>query len=317
MKLSIIIPVYNTGKYINECLDSITKTEKDIEVILVDDGSKDNSLEVCKEYSKTDKRIKVFHKENGGVSSARNYGIEKASGDYIAFLDSDDKLSDDWDKIIGYLDKDDIYYFTSVNPSNKVELIRYITGINDKGMCIASSYSKAFKREFLNKNKIRFNELLINGEDMLFNVEVAFSIKSYKFIDFHFCLYRQMIGQSTRKFNEKIIDTDLEYHKELSNLFEKYKFDKDVSEEIKTESIKNGIIMILRRISYITKYGDAKEFYNFINNPVYKNIIDNNNSHMFKKCRKKKFRYIYYYYKVRNKLSLYKHKIKNKSFIEI
>ena len=96
MKVSIIIPVYNVEKYLQRCIESVLQqTYKDIEVVLVDDGSTDNSGNNCDLWSEKDKRIKVIHKVNGGLSSARNAGCRVATGDYILFLDSDDYLSSD------------------------------------------------------------------------------------------------------------------------------------------------------------------------------------------------------------------------------
>lgn len=95
-KVSIIVPVYNTSQYLRQCLDSIlTQTYKDWECILVDDGSTDDSLRICDEYAARDQRFRVIHKENGGVSSARNRGINEASGEWITFVDSDDELYDE------------------------------------------------------------------------------------------------------------------------------------------------------------------------------------------------------------------------------
>ena len=91
IKFSIIVPVYNVENYLRECLDSIlNQTYKNFEIILVDDGSKDGSSQICDEYEDKDSRIKVIHKENGGLSDARNHGIEAATGDYLVFVDSDD-----------------------------------------------------------------------------------------------------------------------------------------------------------------------------------------------------------------------------------
>ena len=93
MKLSIIVPVYNRENYIESCLKTLLQIQSDeIEIIIVDDGSIDNSLDLCRGYEKIDKRINVYHKENGGVSSARNYGINHASGEYLMFVDSDDMI---------------------------------------------------------------------------------------------------------------------------------------------------------------------------------------------------------------------------------
>lgn len=92
--ISIIIPVYNVEDYLKECLDSVAnQTYTDFEAILVDDGSTDNSGAICDEYAHCDSRFKVFHKVNNGLSSARNYGLDRAKGDYLVFVDSDDVLS--------------------------------------------------------------------------------------------------------------------------------------------------------------------------------------------------------------------------------
>ena len=91
--ISIIVPIYNTRRYIDKCVESIVnQTYKNIEIILVDDGSTDGSDKKCDEWKEKDKRIKVIHKENEGASSARNVGIENAKGKYIAFIDSDDYI---------------------------------------------------------------------------------------------------------------------------------------------------------------------------------------------------------------------------------
>ena len=96
-KVSIIVPVYKVEKYLRKCIDSIiNQTLKDIEIILVDDGSPDNCGKICDEYAAKDTRIKVIHKENGGLSSARNAGMEVAEGEYIGFVDSDDWIETDY-----------------------------------------------------------------------------------------------------------------------------------------------------------------------------------------------------------------------------
>ena len=110
--ISIVVPVYNVEKYIKKCIDSIiNQTYQNLEIILVDDGSPDKCGEICEEYSKKDNRIKVIHKENGGVSDARNAGLEKATGEYIAFIDSDD-----------YIDKNYISTLYNMCITNKAEI---------------------------------------------------------------------------------------------------------------------------------------------------------------------------------------------------
>lgn len=100
-KISIIVPIYNTGKYLNRCIDSIlNQSFKDFELILVNDGSTDNSKKIIDEYAKNDRRIKVIHKKNGGQGSARNRGLDIAQGDYIGFVDSDDWIHKDMYKFM-------------------------------------------------------------------------------------------------------------------------------------------------------------------------------------------------------------------------
>lgn len=90
-KISVIVPVWNAHEYLNRCVDSIlAQTYKNLEVLLVDDGSTDDSLAICRQYAEQDKRVRVFHKDNGGQASARNYALDRATGDYIGFVDNDD-----------------------------------------------------------------------------------------------------------------------------------------------------------------------------------------------------------------------------------
>lgn len=100
-KISVIIPVYNVERYLRECVDSIiNQTYKNLEIILVNDGSTDESGRICNEYAKQDNRIKVYHKENGGASCSRNYGLAKATGELITFVDSDDWVVEDYVEIL-------------------------------------------------------------------------------------------------------------------------------------------------------------------------------------------------------------------------
>ena len=131
MKISCIIPVYNVEKYLRRCLDSILhQTFTDFEMIIVNDGSTDSCREICDEYAKIDKRIKVIHKENGGLSDARNVGIENSEGEYLIFIDSDD-----------YIDKD---------------MFKILLGLNEKNGTKISACDKAFV--FENSGKIEYGK---------------------------------------------------------------------------------------------------------------------------------------------------------------
>ncbi|MBQ8418228.1 MAG: glycosyltransferase [Phascolarctobacterium sp.] len=109
-KLSIIVPVYKVEQYIHKCVDSIlNQTFTDFELILVDDGSPDNCGKICDEYAQKDKRVRVIHKENGGVSQARNLGIDEAEGEYITFIDPDDWIAlDMYEKLFDLIGKEDL-----------------------------------------------------------------------------------------------------------------------------------------------------------------------------------------------------------------
>lgn len=114
--ISVIVPIYNVEKYLRRCIDSVMmQTYKKIEIILVDDGSSDSCPEICDEYKKKDTRIKVIHKKNGGLSDARNKGIEFAKGDFISFIDSDDVISK---TMIEYLYKNMIEYNADISVCN-------------------------------------------------------------------------------------------------------------------------------------------------------------------------------------------------------
>ena len=113
--LSIIIPVYNVETYLKECVKSVLmQTFKDFEILLIDDGSKDSSGKLCNEIALKDSRMRVFHKSNGGLSSARNYGIDRALGEYIIFLDSDDF----------WIDKDILSLLVKKAESQNLDVVR-------------------------------------------------------------------------------------------------------------------------------------------------------------------------------------------------
>lgn len=156
--ISVIVPVYKAENYLDRCIESIVKqTYKNLEIILVDDGSPDNCPKMCNEWGEKDNRIKVYHKENGGVSSARNKAIDVATGEYILFVDSDDYLE------LNYIEQ-------LINASNdNVDLV--CCGykiINDKKKVIEFSTSKYKEKDILHNAKHFFEFVL----DWLFDVTV-------------------------------------------------------------------------------------------------------------------------------------------------
>lgn len=173
-KVSLIIPVYNSEKYIEKCLDSVlSQTYKNIEILVINDGSKDNSIDIIKKYAKKDKRIVVIDKENEGVSKTRNLGITKASGEYIMFIDNDDfidkdyvesyiKEADNYDIIVGSYKRIDINDKTlfKYNLNESSDWSKYV---------VLAPWAKLYKREFLLNNNIEFLNYGI-GEDVYFNL---------------------------------------------------------------------------------------------------------------------------------------------------
>lgn len=147
-EISVIVPVYNTEKTVKKCIDSLqSQTFRDIEIIIVDDGSPDSAGKICDEISKTDSRVRVIHKENGGLSSARNAGMSEAKGDYISFIDSDDYVAPDmYEKMLGRIKAD----------KSDVAICSHFT-VDDGGVC---RKPLVIQQDVLEKNEIEENLIM-------------------------------------------------------------------------------------------------------------------------------------------------------------
>lgn len=275
MKISIIIPVYNTEKYLKDCLTSIyNKKEKNlmknIEIILVDDGSTDKSSSIYSQFKKYS-NLKVYKNENHGVSYSRNYAIKIATGDWIMFLDSDDVLNDDWyEKIYNNIDKkqDIIFYMKNIDIiKSKKDIIDNILGKSKKLKYASFPGAKLFKREFIEKNKIQYNSKIINGEDMLFNLESILVTDKIKMVDCSIYKYRYNIYSSTKRFNEKIFESDREFQNELLRIFNKNKMEKHNVNEYSNFCVKNAIYLFIYRLSLVRKIDISKYFSIFEEEP--------------------------------------------------
>lgn len=180
--VTVIVPVYNVEKYIKECLDSILQqTYKNLEVIVIDDGSPDNSVSIVKEIKQQDSRVTLISKENRGVSSARNVGLDNANGEYVVFVDADDFLAKDAIKYMMWLvEKTGAEFCLSENcytrrNEKQVEKDHVITLSSEKAVALLISpkvivgcWNKIYNRNFLIKNHIRFSESLFYGEGLNF-----------------------------------------------------------------------------------------------------------------------------------------------------
>lgn len=206
MKFSIIVPVYKTEKYLKQCIESvIAQSYQDWELLLIDDGSPDNCPIICDEYALSDKRIIAIHKENGGLSDARNYGLDAANGDYVLFLDSDDwwdnrdalftidnKISKlDSDLLIfglkKYLTSSSVFY-DEVKPSDN-DAVSPKECIHT-GLYRASAWDKVIKRDIIEQNGLRFVKGQLS-EDIEWCAKLIQLVNTISSIDISFYVYRQ------------------------------------------------------------------------------------------------------------------------------
>ena len=213
--ISVIVPVYNLEKYLVRCIESIIgQTYKNLEIILIDDGSTDTSGQIIDEFKKKDNRIKVIHKENGGESNARNTGLRMATGEYIAFCDCDDWMDlDMYETLAWELNQENIdmaasgWYKETDSSSQEIrnalpvnsqvfgreELLKYLY-MRDSYRGFAYMWDKLYKREILKDkdgNWILFREDLRLGGDVLYLAEVALNVKRAKYVDRAFYHYYQ------------------------------------------------------------------------------------------------------------------------------
>lgn len=209
MKVSIIIPVYNAETYLEQCLNSLlNQTYNDIEIILVNDGSTDDSNEICKKYVQKDSRVKLYFQENSGVSFARNTGISKSIGDYILFVDSDDWVDKDYvGLMIEKLNKYDSVICGYTEEYVNKEICHKMTEnaiVEDSTITIKKVidnmyggyiYNKAFKKEIISKHNIRFHNDIHMCEDMLFVIEYLKKCNNIYVLDK--CLYNYRMRKSS------------------------------------------------------------------------------------------------------------------------
>lgn len=238
-KLSIIVPIYNAERFIARCMDSIyAQTFADYEVILVDDGSTDNSLRICRGYAAKDKRIKVIAKENGGAGSARNAGISVASGEYIAFPDIDDWFeapmyeelyqfakTGDYDVVFSGVNyymqtKNGVEYSRSENIQTcsyrtKEDCRLHIMDFFPTTTIFDVPWNKLYKRKVIIENNIRFSDLR-RCQDAMFNIDFFNNIDSAFAIDKAY--YNYMLNTASdvrRKFPKNYIDICIAYYTHL------------------------------------------------------------------------------------------------------
>lgn len=231
--ISIIVPIYNVEQFIHCCVDSIlAQTFTDWELLLIDDGTLDRSGEICDEYAKKDNRIRVFHKKNGGVSSARNLGLDNAQGEWVTFIDADDYILPDFIKglyrPIEEGESVDFVHGGCCNVKNG-EIVNvnqsYDNYIGDNSgyvfrMFRGLTVSKLFSLENVNHSvdgrPLRFDEKMKIAEDMAFTMDYLLSVKRYAFVEEKGYCYRiDNICSATRSKRKVKYETELHSFRHL------------------------------------------------------------------------------------------------------
>lgn len=219
VEISIIVPIYNAENYLETCVKSVlNQTFKDFELILVDDGSTDNSLDICNKLSSLDNRVIVFHQENAGSSSAKNTGISLARGNYISFCDSDDTIDCDYiqnlyqgvllhnaDVCVGNvaftrMKESDIIARRTVDMTAGVFNLKAFMAYYPQYMpnaVIGAPWNKLYKRSIIVENELRFNTKIKNNEDTHFNFEYFAKCKTVYVSETPYYNYMDRVGAAS------------------------------------------------------------------------------------------------------------------------
>ena len=238
--ISIVIPVYNAEKYLGGCLNSIqNQTYKNFEVILVNDGSIDHSETICKEFVEVDTRFRYFLKVNGGASSARNFGLDHVTGDFITFIDADDWVDENHlevlinnikennsDMAVSSIKKFDnvssfefrVYsnqekYLLNYNKLNREEFLVILPKLIHASNSYKIAVSKLFKKELV--SDVRFDESIIYGEDLEFFFKLYVNINSISYVDEVTYIYRLHDESSSSKFGQLHMEQELAIYKKM------------------------------------------------------------------------------------------------------
>lgn len=265
-KVSVIVPIYNVEKYLRRCLDSlVNQTLQDLEIILVNDGSTDESGKIAKEYAeKYSDKVKYLEKENGGLSDARNFGMPYATGEYIAFLDSDDYIETNayqemYDKAkeddADYVECDFIWEYPDkvkedkkYSYSNKKEMLAFVRVV---------AWNKLIRRKILIDNNITFPKGL-RYEDVEFTYKLIPHLSKISYVNKCFVHYTQRQNSIANVQNERtaeiftVLDDVIEYYKE-NGIYEEYK------DELEYNYARYLLCSSLKRICKIADKSKRKE----------------------------------------------------------
>lgn len=215
-KISVVVPAYNTGRWLPRCLDSLlNQTYENLEVIVVNDGSTDDTREILEDYARGKERVKVVHKENGGVTSARLRGVAEADGDWIGFMDGDDEIEPDmYFRLLENAQGADISHcgHQVLFPDGRVEYVHnsgmrkrqdHLTGLRDLldgGMVESSLCTKLFRRELFEGLQQWMDPAIQNNEDLLMNYYLFAQAEKAVYEDF--CPYHYILRAGSASYNQ-------------------------------------------------------------------------------------------------------------------
>lgn len=281
VKFSIVVPVYNVEKYLCKCIDSILKqTYKNFELILVDDGSLDDSSKICDDYAKKDTRISVYHKKNGGLSDARNYGIKLCHGDYLILIDGDDYVESDYlEKVNKVLMKDreiDVLKFKLNLVDDDGNIIRKENGLNYDGLTnfneliklefFEPAWSYVYNLVFWNGNNFTYMKGKIH-EDFGLTPEIIMKANKIYYMNSYCYNYVQRAGSiMSSNSDEKLIKKAYDMLEQYDRLIA-IKYNKD--ESFYKSFLSNSII---NKVKTLPNKNERKKFKNELKK---RNVIDN------------------------------------------
>lgn len=267
--LSVIVPVYNNASYLHQTLTSILKQSyKNLELILVDDGSTDESLSICNDIARQDNRVNVIQKENGGVSSARNCGLERANGKYIAFVDGDDCLDTDMYKemiVVMKKEKADIVNCRVIKEvsflpipyaSCAILTTDYpLVYLSKKGYFMASSLNKVYTRDVIGNT--RFDENISYSEDKLFVTEILMKANRMALINHIFYHYIQHKDSLSWQDTYEVWEGNFLVNKRIYDWIQARD---DIDQNIKSSVFRGYAKSIIALLRYDVKYRREKSY---------------------------------------------------------
>lgn len=201
-KVSIIIAIYNIEKYLGECLNSvINQTYKDLEIILVNDGSSDRSLDIMNAYSKMDNRIICISQENAGPGMARNKGLDYATGKYISFIDGDDSVKPDFiEKLVSIIKEDDLYSYCGISVNGEDT---FLSPEKNSLFIRQCCYNKLYNVKYL--DGVRFTSHMF-AEDLIFNYELSFLSKNISYTEEPLYFYRRNESSISNTWSDRYME---------------------------------------------------------------------------------------------------------------